>query len=90
MLRAFATGAGIQHFTKTLARVPGVGFRLPTGEELDALENIRSGIELLESVALLENARRFARGARRALFTRAYWLQQAATAPKQAQAALVE
>lgn len=27
----------IQHFTKTLARVPGVDFRLPTDEELDAL-----------------------------------------------------
>jgi hypothetical protein len=28
----------IQHFTKTLDRVPGVDFRLPTDEELDALE----------------------------------------------------
>jgi hypothetical protein len=37
-LRSFATGAVIQHFTKTLNRVPGVDFRLPTGEELDALE----------------------------------------------------
>jgi len=37
-LRAFATGAVIQHFTKTLARVSGVDFRLPTDEELDALE----------------------------------------------------
>lgn len=37
-LRSFATGAVIQHFTKTLARVPGVDFRLPTDEELDALE----------------------------------------------------
>jgi len=37
-LRAFATGAVIQHFTKTLARVPGVDFRLPTDDELDALE----------------------------------------------------
>jgi len=37
-LRAFATGAVIQHFTKTLNRVPGVDFRLPTEEELDALE----------------------------------------------------
>lgn len=36
-LRSFATGAVIQHFTKTLARVPGVDFRLPTDEELDAL-----------------------------------------------------
>jgi mono/diheme cytochrome c family protein len=37
-LRAFATGAVIQHFTKTLNRVPGVDFRLPTEAELNALE----------------------------------------------------
>jgi mono/diheme cytochrome c family protein len=37
-LRGFATGAVIQHFTKTLNRVPGVDFRLPTDAELDALE----------------------------------------------------
>jgi mono/diheme cytochrome c family protein len=37
-LRAFAVGAVIQHFTRTLNRIPGVDFRLPTGAELDALE----------------------------------------------------
>jgi hypothetical protein len=37
-LRSFATGAVIQHFTKTLNRIAGVDFRLPTDEELDALE----------------------------------------------------
>ncbi len=37
-LRSFATGAVIQHFTKTLNRIPGVDFRLPTDPELDALE----------------------------------------------------
>lgn len=37
-LRSFAVGAVIQHFTKTLDRVAGVDFRLPTVEELDALE----------------------------------------------------
>jgi cytochrome c553 len=37
-LRSFAVGAVIQHFTLTLARVPGVDFRLPTEAELDALE----------------------------------------------------
>ena len=37
-LRAFSTGAVIQHFTRTLERVPGVDFRLPTDTELDALE----------------------------------------------------
>ena len=36
-LRSFATGAVRQHFTKTLNRVPGVDFRLPTEAELDAL-----------------------------------------------------
>ena len=36
-LRSFATGAVIQHFTKTLQRLPGVDFRLPTEAELDAL-----------------------------------------------------
>lgn len=37
-LRAFATGAVTQHFTKTLNRVPGVDFRLPSEAELDAME----------------------------------------------------
>lgn len=37
-LRAFSTGAVIQHFTKSLDRVPGVDFRLPTEAELDDLE----------------------------------------------------
>jgi len=37
-LRSFATGAVIQHFPKTLNRIAGADFRLPTDEELDALE----------------------------------------------------
>jgi hypothetical protein len=37
-LRSFAVGAVIQHFPRTLNRVAGVDFRLPTDEELDALE----------------------------------------------------
>ena len=37
-LHAFATGAVIQHFTKTMNRVEGEDFRLPTKAELDALE----------------------------------------------------
>ncbi len=37
-LRSFAIGAVIQHFTKTLNRVPDVDFRLPTDQELEALE----------------------------------------------------
>lgn len=37
-LRSFAIGAVIQHFPKTTDRIAGVDFRLPTDEELDALE----------------------------------------------------
>ena len=37
-LRSFPIGAIIQHFPKTLARVEGEDFRLPTDIELDALE----------------------------------------------------
>ncbi|HXZ25242.1 MAG TPA: hypothetical protein VEI24_03390 [Nitrospiria bacterium] len=37
-LRDFAVGSVKQHFTKTLNRVAGVDFRLPTEHELDALE----------------------------------------------------
>ncbi len=37
-LRSFAIGAVTQHFPKRLDRVPGVDFRSPTAEELDALE----------------------------------------------------
>ena len=37
-LRSFATGAVIQHFTLSTDRIAGTDFRLPTEEELDALE----------------------------------------------------
>jgi hypothetical protein len=37
-LRFFAVGAITQHLTRSLDRVPGVDFVLPTDEELDALE----------------------------------------------------
>jgi mono/diheme cytochrome c family protein len=37
-LRAFSVGAVIQHFTLTTNRIAGVDFRLPTEDELDALE----------------------------------------------------
>jgi hypothetical protein len=37
-LNEFAFGAVVQHFTSNLARRPGVDFRVPTQEELDALE----------------------------------------------------
>ena len=56
-LRAFATGAVIQHFTKTLHRVEGVDFRLPTNDELDALEAFQLSLgrqEDLQSPLLLK------------------------------------
>lgn len=37
-LHEFTFGAVMQHFTNTLERRPGVDFRIPTQEELDALE----------------------------------------------------
>jgi hypothetical protein len=37
-LNEFAAGAVEQHFTKSLGRVAGTDFRIPTQEELDALE----------------------------------------------------
>jgi len=37
-LREFAIGAVIQHFPKTLKRSPGIDFRLPSKDELDAIE----------------------------------------------------
>jgi len=36
-LRSFAVGGVVQHMTRSLARVPGRDFRVPTGDELDAM-----------------------------------------------------
>jgi hypothetical protein len=51
-LRSFATGAVIQHFTRTLNRVAGVDFRLPTDEELDALEAFQLSLGRQADLAL--------------------------------------
>ncbi|NIR49419.1 hypothetical protein GWO43_13010 [candidate division KSB1 bacterium] len=51
-LRSFSTGAVIQHFTKTLNRVPDVDFRLPTDEELDALEAFMLSLGRQEDLVL--------------------------------------
>ncbi|NIO03158.1 MAG: hypothetical protein GTN74_00695 [Proteobacteria bacterium] len=51
-LRAFATGAVIQHFAKTLNRVPGVDFRLPTEEELNALEAFQLSLGRQQDLSL--------------------------------------
>jgi len=42
----------IQHFTKTLNRVAGVDFRLPTDEELDALEAFQFSLGRQQELAL--------------------------------------
>lgn len=51
-LRSFAVGAVIQHFTKTLDRIAGVDFRLPTDEELDALEAFQLSLGRQEELSL--------------------------------------
>jgi mono/diheme cytochrome c family protein len=51
-LRSFATGAVIQHFTRTLNRVAGVDFRLPTDAELDALEAFQLSLGRRQDLAL--------------------------------------
>jgi mono/diheme cytochrome c family protein len=51
-LRSFAVGAVIQHFTKTLNRVAGVDFRLPTDDELDALEAFQFSLGRQEELTL--------------------------------------
>jgi cytochrome c553 len=51
-LRAFATGAVVQHFTKTLNRVAGVDFRLPTADELDALEAFQLSLGRQQDLSL--------------------------------------
>jgi len=51
-LRSFATGAVIQHFTKSTKRISGVDFRLPTDEELDALEAFQLSLGRQEDLQL--------------------------------------
>lgn len=51
-LRAFATGAVIQHFTRSTDRIAGVDFRLPTDEELDALEAFQLSLGRQEELRL--------------------------------------
>ncbi len=51
-LRSFAVGAVIQHFPRTLARVAGVDFRLPTDDELDALEAFLLSLGRQEDLSL--------------------------------------
>jgi mono/diheme cytochrome c family protein len=51
-LRAFAIGAVIQHFPKSLNRIAGVDFRLPTDEELDAIEAFMLSLGRQQDISL--------------------------------------
>lgn len=51
-LRSFAVGAVIQHFTKSRNRIPGVDFRLPTDDELEALEAFQLSLGRQEELSL--------------------------------------
>ena len=51
-LREFTVGAVVQHFPKTLNRVPGEDFRVPTDEELDALEAFQMSLGRQEELDL--------------------------------------
>jgi len=51
-LRSFAVGAVIQHFPLTTNRVAGVDFRLPTDDELDALEAFQLSLGRQDELAL--------------------------------------
>ena len=51
-LRSFAVGAVIQHFTKTTNRIAGVDFRLPTEDELAALEAFQLSLGRQEDLVL--------------------------------------
>jgi cytochrome c peroxidase len=52
-LREFTVGAIVQHLPRTLARRPGVDFRLPTDLELDAMEAFMLSVGRQEDVDLL-------------------------------------
>jgi cytochrome c peroxidase len=51
-LRSFAIGAVIQHFTKSTSRIAGIDFRLPTNEELDAMEAFQLSLGRQEEITL--------------------------------------
>jgi cytochrome c peroxidase len=51
-LRDFIIGAIIQHYTKTLNRVPGVDFIMPTVAQLDALEAFQKSLGRRQNLKL--------------------------------------
>lgn len=53
-LREFAIGAVTQHMTKTLNRQAGTDFRLPTDDELDALEAFQLSLGRSEDIDIMK------------------------------------
>jgi len=51
-LRAFLKGAVEQHFTKTLARRPGIDFRVPTAQEEDVVRSFQLSLGRLNELNL--------------------------------------
>jgi len=65
-------------------------FKQAIGDIGDAIRVLREADLNPEALAPLDSAQRFARRAKQASLTRAYWLQQAVAALRQARAALIE
>jgi cytochrome c peroxidase len=61
-LEDFVTRAVVQHFPRTLARVPGVDFRLPTSHETDALAAFMRSLTLPPDVGAPPSSDAAARG----------------------------
>ena len=53
-LRSFLTGAVTQHYTKSLARVAGTDFRLPTAQELDLTSAFQLSLGRLNELDLTQ------------------------------------
>jgi hypothetical protein len=53
-LRSFLTGAITQHYTKTLSRVVGTDFRLPTAQELDLTNTFQRSLGRLNELDLTQ------------------------------------
>lgn len=58
-IKSFAKGAVIQHFTKSPDRVEGVDFRLPTDEELEAMEAFQLSLGRQQEIDLAPSALSF-------------------------------
>ena len=67
-MRSFAIGAVIQHFPKTLERIAGYDFRMPTEAELDALEVFQLSLGRREELPLPLPLRGIVAGRGQAIF----------------------